>query len=688
MAPAVNTCPECGTAMSSAGGLCPHCSLLLALDQSPDRWTSQSAEPRSVDSGAASASTEDAAADSIAPGRVLSNRFRIRSHLGRGGMGDVWRAFDLKLRVDVALKALKPELVAAAGALESLRAEVRMARQIVSPHVCRVFDLVEVEGHELVSMEYIDGTTLLDVLIERAPLPLGEAREIAAQFLAGLETIHTAGLVHRDVKPENLMLSRAGRVVLMDFGLAKGLGDGMSRTAAGTPAYMAPEQARGANGDARVDVYSCGVVLAEMIAPGGLATGDARREIWEGIRRRPPEITASPWEPVIRRAVSRAPADRYAGAADLARALEDVTVAVGGEGGVSPYPGLAAFTAADAEYFFGRELEVEEIWKRLRRPQLHALIGPSGVGKSSFIGAGVVPAAPEGWRCLVTTPGDRPLTHLARALASELSDDSEALRRLVDVDAAALLEVTDGWRRRHGRVLLVIDQFEELFTQSSPTVQTEFSELLGRLALEADVHVLLALRDDFLFHCSEQPALKPMFSEVMPLRPPAESGLRRALVQPALKSGFRFEDSSLVDEMIAEVSGERGALPLLAFAAARLWQYRDREAGLLTRKAYEHIGGVHGALARHAEQTIAAIGDERIPIIRELFRNLVTGQGTRATRTRQELLSVFDRDDSDPDASGAEATRARAQAEEVLDALIDARLLVSYEVTEGDDETA
>ncbi len=137
-------------------------------------------------------------------------------------MGEVWRAFDLKLRVEVALKARARRLAARAiGRRELLRREVRAAREVVSPNVCRIFDLVEVEGRELVSMEYVDGATLLEILRERGPLELQEAQDIASQFLAGLEAIHAAGLVHRDVKPENIMLTRSGRVVVMDFGLAR-----------------------------------------------------------------------------------------------------------------------------------------------------------------------------------------------------------------------------------------------------------------------------------------------------------------------------------------------------------------------------------------------------------------------------------------------------------------------------------
>src|SRR5512137_210252 len=134
----------------------------------------------------------------LAVGQLLGGRYEIRGVLGRGGMGEVWLARDLKLQVDVALKAVAHEMLGDTDTLARLRAEVRSARAVASPHVCRVNDLVEAAGLECVSMEYVDGTTLRQVLETRSPLELAEAREIALQLLAGLGAIHEAGLVHRD----------------------------------------------------------------------------------------------------------------------------------------------------------------------------------------------------------------------------------------------------------------------------------------------------------------------------------------------------------------------------------------------------------------------------------------------------------------------------------------------------------
>ena len=308
----------------------------------------------------------------------------------------------------------------------------------------------------------------------------------------------------------------------------------------------------------------------------------------------------------------------------------------------NPYPGLAAFTEADADRFFGRETESAALWRKITARRLLAVIGPSGVGKSSLLRAGVAARAPPGWRVVVFTPGEAPILSLARALAPDHAGDPAAMARLLGFnDSDTALAVVSRWRGQFDEAVLVVDQFEELFTLNAPEVQAGFIELLRRLVDAADVHLVLAMRDDYLYRCQEFTAIAPIFEALTPLPPPTAEGLRRALKEPAARQLYRFETELLVDRMIAEVGGERGALPLMAFAVHRLWEERDREKRLLTEEAYERLGGVAGALAKHADATLERIGPERLPIVRELFRNLVTAEGTRAVREVDELLSVF-----------------------------------------------
>ena len=316
--------------------------------------------------------------------------------------------------------------------------------------------------------------------------------------------------------------------------------------------------------------------------------------------------------------------------------------AVDGDEEGCPYPGLAAFTEADAEDFFGRDDEMAELWRKITYRRLLAVIGPSGVGKSSLLNAGVMPGAPNGWRAVTCQPGDTPFLSLARALAPDFVGEVGEVRQLLGfADPDVALAMVSRWRGQFSEAVIVVDQFEELFTLNPPPVQDAFVALLRRLVDAADVHVVLVLRDDFFYECHRyQRALAPILKDLTLVGPLAGADLRTALVEPAA-CGARLRDALLVEEMVDEVADERGALPLLAFAVSRLWELRDRERPLLTREAYEKIGGVAGALAQHAEATLEAIGTERLPIVRELFRNLVTAKGTRAIREVDELLSVF-----------------------------------------------
>ncbi len=199
------------------------------------------------------------------PGTLVAGRYRIISLLGRGGMGEVYRATDLTLSQPVALKFLPDSGPDHLRALERFHNEVRVARQVSHPNVCRVYDVGEADGMPYISMEYVDGEDLSSLLQRIGRLPSDKALEIARRICAGVAAAHDKGVIHRDLKPANIMLDRRGNVVIMDFGLAA-VADQLrgAEARSGTPAYMAPEQLRGEQVTAKSDIYALGMVLYEI----------------------------------------------------------------------------------------------------------------------------------------------------------------------------------------------------------------------------------------------------------------------------------------------------------------------------------------------------------------------------------------------------------------------------------------
>lgn len=205
--------------------------------------------------------TRSTTAVSLAPGMLLGGRYRIVALLGRGGMGEVYRADDLRLRQPVALKFV--DLGHDVRSLEFLYNEVRTARQVSHPNVCRVHDVVEADGFRFIAMEYVDGEDLASLLRRIGRLPAGKACDVARDVASGLAAAHDQGIVHRDLKPANVMLDGTGRGHITDFGLASNAGSELARIA-GTPAYMAPEQIRGERATTQSDVYAFGLLLYEL----------------------------------------------------------------------------------------------------------------------------------------------------------------------------------------------------------------------------------------------------------------------------------------------------------------------------------------------------------------------------------------------------------------------------------------
>jgi serine/threonine protein kinase len=340
------SCPSCAAVVvpKEAGDVCPQCRTPLpGLDvltrladaditrpsEAPARHASARATIDSRSSGGATSGwlTSSGSIDHgrFAPGALLGGRYRIIQRLGRGGMGEVYRADDLKLGQPVALKFLPAEVDRDPARLTQLHTEVWMARQVSHPNVCRVYDIDEIDGSTFLSMEFVDGEDLASLLRRIGRFPEDRALEIARQICAGLAAAHDRQVVHRDLKPANIMLDGTGKVRLTDFGLAGLAGE---QIRAGTPAYMAPEQLAGGEVTARSDIYSLGLVLYEIFTGQRALEG---KNLAELIHKReqsgilPPTAVVTTLDPKIELAIMRClkpqPDERPATALAVAAAL-------------------------------------------------------------------------------------------------------------------------------------------------------------------------------------------------------------------------------------------------------------------------------------------------------------------------------------------------------------------------------
>jgi len=307
-------CPSCEAGLSVASRFCPECG--AALTGAGAAATITFAKPPARPPPSSSASEEGR----FPAGTVLAGRYRVLGLVGRGGMGEVYRATDLKLDQPVALKFLPESVAHNPRLLARFHGEVRIARQVSHPNVCRVYDIAEADGAAYISMEYVDGEDLSSLLRRIGRLPGDKAIEIARKLCAGLAAAHAKGVLHRDLKPSNIMIDGRGQVLIMDFGLAA-IADQVegAEVRNGTPAYMSPEQLAGREVTERSDIYALGLVLYEIF------TG--QRAFTTADRRVTPSATSAvkDIDPAIDRVIVRCletdPARRPQSALALARML-------------------------------------------------------------------------------------------------------------------------------------------------------------------------------------------------------------------------------------------------------------------------------------------------------------------------------------------------------------------------------
>src|SRR6266568_697180 len=262
-------CPVCQADNLASAVTCEKCSTPFPLS---DATISPSEYGQSTGWSKAATlrpSSEAAAKGQLEPGSMLGDRYEILQLLGQGGMGAVYKARDVELERTVALKLIRPDLASHPEVLRRFKQELILARDVTHRNVVRIYDLGQASGVRYITMEYVEGRDLRALLNEKGKLTPEEAVPIFLQIAAALEAAHHAGVVHRDLKPQNVMVDQDGRVYVMDFGVAGSLETpGMTQTGAlmGTPEYMSPEQAKGMKVDARSDLFSMGIIFYEMLS--------------------------------------------------------------------------------------------------------------------------------------------------------------------------------------------------------------------------------------------------------------------------------------------------------------------------------------------------------------------------------------------------------------------------------------
>ena len=627
--------------------------------------------------------------------------YRIESLLGVGGMSVVYLAEDLRLKRKVALKLLASSLAEDESFRERFLHESELAASIDHPNIVPIYEAGTTEELLYIAMRYVEGRDLKERL-QRGRLDPSDAIGVVAQVASALDAAHARGLVHRDVKPSNVLLDTGARpdgsdhVYLADFGIGKRVSDetaiGEDGSLMGTPDYVAPEQIAGEEVDGRADVYSLGCVLYECLVgtppfrrDSELAVVFAQLEVEPPVPSElRPELPAA-LDAVIARALAKEPEERYPTCRELARAALQVAVDEASRRLVD-----VASRAAAGRSDLG-EIEAELTGKvvdlQLAREQAQALVGPHTPARLAT--EGVCP-----FKGLASfEPVDADYFFGRERLVAELvarlvgagflgivgpsgSGKSSVLRAgLLPALAGGVLPGSEGWRRlllRPGerpmeelrrvlvsgakdplaealdalpgesRLLLAVDQLEELFTACRSHVErTAFADTLAGAANDPDGRaiVVVALRADFYGRFAAYPGLAELLGGNQVLVGPMQaSELRRAVELPASRVGLRVE-RELTDALVDDVEGEPGALPLLSTALLELWQKREDDALVLA--TYRESGGVHGAVARLAESTYARIPDGQKPIVRALMLRLVgEDEGDVPVRRRTPLAEL------------------------------------------------
>ena len=601
----------------------------------------------------------------------------LRELLGEGSFGAVYRATQPGVDRDVAVKVIRPELADDRSFVRRFEAEAQLVARLEHPHIVPLYDFWRQPGGAFLVFRLMRGGSADALIARNGPLPIASVNSVVHDIGGALTAAHSENVVHRDVKPANILFDDAGSAYLADFGIAASLaGEPLTpqRWSAGSALYASPEQLRDGVEDARADQYALAVTIWELLTGRARFGGDDASSVVATKLREPlGPVDAfapvpTPLAAVLTRAGAVHPLDRYPSVAEFVGAWQrayagaiagetnpaggaDVSIRTGaptmlgiGRSAVNPYKGLRPFGEGDAADFYGRDALVDRLFAMVSGAPFVAVVGPSGSGKSSLVLAGVVPRLRVAGVVVTLTPGANPMGALAVALGQIAREDQ------ADLLTPTALRRPDGLRDAIKSVagdddlVIVIDQLEELWTLAGNDDRRRFVDALEEPIRSGFARVIATVRADFFDRPLADPVLGVLASQyTFGVTPMTAVELHDAITLPAEQVGVRVE-SALTSQLVAETIDQPGSLPLLQFALAELFE--SRTGAVMTADAYAELGGLAGSLSRQADEIYAALDEGDRVAVRRMFSRLVaigdSGQETRRRVAVSELAGVSD----------------------------------------------
>lgn len=546
--------------------------------------------------------------------------YELHEPIGSGSLGVIYRAYQPSLGREVAVEVIGRSDSSDPDFIRRFETEAHRLSLLEHPHVLPVLDFWRDTTGAFIVYPFHRGGSLAE------PAVAIDGEEVFGQVAAALSYAHTYGFVHGSLRPDQVALDEGGNAYLYGFAIV-----GVGEPSPDFAAYIPPEYFDGSAPTAAADIYAMGVLAHELLTGQRWRTDEARVTYEAGIEQ------ATSENPALRQAsVDQLVADLAVTEAEPPEARFTSTR--------NPYKGLAAFQETDADDFFGRTPAIEELVETLGTVRLVAVVGPSGIGKSSLVRAGLVPAlrrdavpGSENWVLTDMLPGSHPLHELERAVervAVELP--AHVRERLSDGDPDFFAQL-DLVLPPNSDLLLVVDQFEELFTTTSEHTRDRFLGFLLAAARSERCRVVITLRADFL----DRPLRLSEFGGVLrrglvTLGAPSRAELNDAVAGPATNVGISIEEP-LVERLVSDVQDRPGALPLLQYTLAEL--FHSRSSDVITLDSYERLGGVSGALASRAEYIFAQLDGPSRTVAKQVLMRLVAMSEVDAPTRRRVRVS-------------------------------------------------